>query len=295
MDKMVGATVVTGLYDIGREQRGDGRRWFDYLQWFAGTLKLNVPMVIFVDPSLKDFVNKHRRGVPTVVVCQTFDQIPAAKHLDAISAVLKGEFRQSVVAKTDLSYKLPEYLVVIFSKFGWLKHAMHLNPFKSDVFLWVDAGISRFGATDYTHWPHPSWMQRFRFNRRSVWIQAKPQLRKWLTEPPDDRIIGTCLGHLWASVFGGHITAVNRFCNLVHDYLISDMLNKNRIDNEQVAMSLVWSKSRDLVHFIIPEHIWNLWGWRDFHQPELITIFAKDTYKLQGHIIHTPSCHKIQK
>jgi len=42
------ATLVTALYDIQREDEelGDGRKWKEYLNWFANTLRIPSPMVV---------------------------------------------------------------------------------------------------------------------------------------------------------------------------------------------------------------------------------------------------------
>ena len=52
------ATLVTALYDIQREdeEKGDGRKWEEYINWFANTLRIPSPMVVYVDPSSKKFV-----------------------------------------------------------------------------------------------------------------------------------------------------------------------------------------------------------------------------------------------
>ena len=36
------------------------------------------------------------------------------------------------------------YSVIQYSKFPWLQQAIELNPHKSDIFFWLDAGGSRF-------------------------------------------------------------------------------------------------------------------------------------------------------
>ena len=55
------ATLVTALYDINRENDGDGRKFSDYLLWFRETLKIPTSMVVYVDPSLVDFVFDNRK------------------------------------------------------------------------------------------------------------------------------------------------------------------------------------------------------------------------------------------
>ena len=67
-------TLVTALYDIDRGTKGDGRSFDEYLDWFTKTLKTKSPMVIFVDESLKEFVEKNRKGLPTKVITQSLEE-----------------------------------------------------------------------------------------------------------------------------------------------------------------------------------------------------------------------------
>ena len=46
-------TLVTALYDINRENDGDGRKFSEYLSWFKETLKIPTSMVVYVDPDRK--------------------------------------------------------------------------------------------------------------------------------------------------------------------------------------------------------------------------------------------------
>ena len=56
-------TVVTGLFNINREELGDGRKWKDYLLWFKETLKLNVPMVIFCEQDTYQEIKDIRKNI----------------------------------------------------------------------------------------------------------------------------------------------------------------------------------------------------------------------------------------
>ena len=46
---MKNVTFVSALFDIDRV---DGRKWDQYLKWFDVTLKLRVPMVLFITEDL---------------------------------------------------------------------------------------------------------------------------------------------------------------------------------------------------------------------------------------------------
>ena len=60
LKKMTDVTFVSALFNIDRV---DGRKWDEYLEWFDITLKLKVPMVLFVTEDLVDFVRERRGDV----------------------------------------------------------------------------------------------------------------------------------------------------------------------------------------------------------------------------------------
>ena len=70
------ATIITALYDINRDEKGDGRTFNEYLSWFKETLKVKNPMVIFVDNSLKEFVEENRKNLPTKIITEPIEEVP---------------------------------------------------------------------------------------------------------------------------------------------------------------------------------------------------------------------------
>ena len=69
-------TFVSALFDINRV---DGRKWDTYLKWFDISLKLKVPMVIFITEDLVEFVEERRKDIPTDIIIQTVEDIPYYK------------------------------------------------------------------------------------------------------------------------------------------------------------------------------------------------------------------------
>ena len=55
-------TIVSALFDIDRV---DGRKWDNYLKWFDITLKLQVPMLLFVTQDMVEFIEERRGDLPT--------------------------------------------------------------------------------------------------------------------------------------------------------------------------------------------------------------------------------------
>src|ERR1700722_19976694 len=101
-----GSWVVTALFDIGRATaRGDGRKFSEYLVWFERMLQLKAQMIVFVDPSLQDWVRLRRNGggVATIIRPHPFEDCPAYRHLARFRTILADpEFRKSVKAPNDL-------------------------------------------------------------------------------------------------------------------------------------------------------------------------------------------------
>ncbi len=59
---MSNITLVTGIWDIGRDQLSDGwsRSYQHYLDKFTSLLSIDNNMIIFGDESLRDFVFERR-------------------------------------------------------------------------------------------------------------------------------------------------------------------------------------------------------------------------------------------
>lgn len=139
-------TVITALYNIDRENKGDKRKWSDYLEWFKNTLKLPLPMVIFIPIDLKDYIEEHRPSIyRTKIIIQEKEDIPYANLEIPINNIIKSQpYKNKIIDNKRVECILPFYNIIQYSKFKWLKYAAEKNYFDSDYFFWMDAGISRF-------------------------------------------------------------------------------------------------------------------------------------------------------
>ncbi len=82
--------VVTALFDIGREEY-DGRRIDTYLEWFAKTLELKCDLIVYTEAQFVDFVKAHRKGQPTEIIIQEFQDVPFYKNYDLIEKIIFSE------------------------------------------------------------------------------------------------------------------------------------------------------------------------------------------------------------
>jgi hypothetical protein len=290
--------AVTALYDIGREQRGDGRPWAKYLEWFEGTLQMNVPLVVFVDDSLRPMVQRVRSAVsaPTDIICRPFSECSEWPHLSRVRSILSSMMKRPT---KDLCLVLPEYSVTVFSKFGWMRDAITRHRHEADVFVWIDAGLKRSWSAEFRPdpvWPHPLWSSLVHRSNR-LWIQGTLGVIRGLSVQESD--IGTSITLVLTTVFAGTAEIILQLCDLVLNVWRKEILQAGLVDTEQMAVSLLLCRQPELFQTIVP-HDWtcNFQRWPDFcrHEPELVNIWQHPPWKLStfnAHLLPPLDIHRM--
>lgn len=139
-------TIVTGLWDLGREGLQDFSRSFDhYLNTFEELLKQDFNMCIFVPKSLVAFVNERRKPHNTKIYIKELSDIekivPNFKKIQSIRNNKEWLSQADWLAKSPQA-KLEHYNAVVMSKFFFLDESANDNPFDTDYFFWLDGGIA---------------------------------------------------------------------------------------------------------------------------------------------------------
>ncbi len=246
-------TIITALYDISRDKKGDGRTFDEYLTWFEGTLKVKSPMVIFVDESLKEFVEKNRKNLPTKIITEPLEEVPYYHLNDRIQEVLDDDdYKNKIRDPNRVECKLSLYNVIIYSKFPWVKRVIEDNPFNSEYFMWMDAGLSRFfephGVDVNQLYPSNDAMEALVDSKESVLIQVQTSFYPDLVnkERLDVEDLWDSRSFVMAGLWGGGSESLSKFCDLIDDVLINKMLKNNLINNEQIAMAYVYKNNDDM-------------------------------------------------
>ena len=102
-----------------------------YNDWFINSLAINCPYVLFTNSASIEFISRCRGDLPTVyIICE-------------ISDLYAYRFKDRMITH---SYHCPsvELNVIWNSKLDMIQKAYQLNPFQSEWFKWVDAGICTF-------------------------------------------------------------------------------------------------------------------------------------------------------
>ncbi len=243
------ATLVTSLYDINRSTL-DGRTWDEYLEWFAKTLQLKSPMVVFVDRNLVDFVKDNRKDLPTKIIEQKLEEIPYYHLKDKMDSIIESkEYKSKITDPNRIECKSSLYNIIQYSKFKWMETAIDENYFDTEYFIWVDAGLSRFFYDLNTNKPYPgnNALESLLEIKDKVLIQVQlsyyPDLSyaETLTESylTDNR------SYIMGGMFGAGKDGIKNLCPII-DQILDKMISNNFINNEQIALGYLFKTQPDL-------------------------------------------------
>ena len=237
---MENTTIVTALYNIQREYNGDGRKWCDYLEWFKSTLELPLPMIIYVgQEDLIEYIHLYRdSNVSTKIIFQPLHEIPYAYYEKTFATILNESSYQSKIRDPKrVECKLPFYNIIQYSKFKWLENAANQNPFKSDYFLWMDAGISRFIPFNLYHKIKP----RLQLPTGKLVIQHNHLLKNY---PINEQYLWDSQCLMCGTMFGGDFETIIRFATAI-DNQLKERVPKGWINNEQLLLAYIYDKHPD--------------------------------------------------
>jgi hypothetical protein len=166
-------TFVTALWNIKRDELGESfaRNYEVYLERFKQLLKSPVNMYIFVDKSDEDFIWENRSRSNTVVRTMSVEELaewfPFTEKTNAIRQ--KPEWLNQVGWLPDSTQaKLEMYNPLVMSKMFMLNNVTIWNPFDSQHFYWIDAGLTStvhwgYFTHDKVHLKLPSVSNKFMF------------------------------------------------------------------------------------------------------------------------------------
>jgi len=246
------ATIVTALYDIGREKI-DGRGMSQYYEWFSKTLLIQCPMVIYCENSHVDFIKKHRpKNLKTQIIVQELKDIPYYYLKERMDKVLSDpDFISRVSDPNRIECKTSLYSIIQYSKFKWVLDASKKNFFNSDYFFWFDAGASRFIPdidTSTVTFPGENFIKQIKMHSGKTLYQMYvfPYNNISLRNTPlDHDYLYDSRSYVWGGMFGVDKIAIENLSKIVEEVLIHEMLDKNLLNNEQIAIGYLLKKNND--------------------------------------------------
>jgi FkbM family methyltransferase len=249
-----GTTFVTAAYDLSPDDALGGRErgLRFYLASLRSLAKMRAPFVIYTWPRTVDEVRAVARdeGLPWEVV--GFDLAQAPRY-DAIQAIrLRKDYPSQ--PWRDRCH------VLCLAKVPWLAAQARMNPFGSDRFYWVDAGLSYPGL-----FPHRFLDVRDRFECSLIGpetvtaLNARPEMRLFgirhalsrfgllhnvpvsVLDDLEGQGRGRMHTHVVGGLFGGPRAALGAFAD-EYDEVLAALLAGDHLGTEENVLSVLYHR-----------------------------------------------------
>ena len=242
-------TLVTAFFDINREEKGDGRSINKYLEWIKKTLQINCNLFIITEHKFINFMNENRpKNYNTFVKEDKLENAQYYKYRERINEILESnEYMKKISYPDRVECKLPEYNIIQYSKFGWLKDAINTNPFDSEYFYWIDAGISRFFLDTDISVSYPNINKMRMFDNRLI-IECRDDINSYPFNI--DNFIWGAENLLKGTMFGGCKNIILIIDKKLEKTFTESMLKKNNVNNEQLGLFIVYKQNPKLFNLI---------------------------------------------
>lgn len=246
-------TFVTALYEIHREEH-DNRSFSMYQEWFSKTLLIPFPLVIYTEEKNREMIERIRKDLPTRTIYTTLDEVPFYYTTPSVQHIIQNtDFKYRIKHPNGLENKCYEYIPVITSKFKWMMSAIESNFFNTNMFFWIDAGLSRFISFDITSQQYNTELiARLHANNLLYFqIGKEKELMDILHNPSHiESYIGTNTNFIMAGFFGGNKDILYTLCHRASKLYISEFMEKNQVDNEQTLIGYVLPDYKDKLYLV---------------------------------------------
>ena len=259
-------TVVTAIFDLGRGDLDDSfkRPYSSYLEKMRLILDADVNMYIFADKSDEEFIWKHRKKENTVLQLMSLDELLTwFEFTDKINEIRQKEswLSQAEWLKESPQARLEGYNPLVMSKMFMLNNVTIFNPFKSEYFFWLDAGIASTLSYGYlTHDKIQNNLPDFIDSNEEFVFLTYPYIgaeeihgfeRSAIARYAEtDYISYVCRG----GFFGGTKKRINEFNGLYYHYLNNSLQEGYMGTEESIFSIMLYKHSEKITQYVIQDN-----------------------------------------
>lgn len=219
-------TFVTSFFDIGRKTDAPMQKFDNYFAWIETLLRLPINIYFFTSPEIHDRINYTPRSN------LKFKFLPEVPYFDRIDEI-KDAWKNYVTGNT--AKDTPEFGAMTHAKFMFLCQAIAYDPFGSEHYAWIDAGLVKV-ATNPELIPMLSPPDKIRMMMLNYISNA---------EVNDPNFIYSCRYKYAAGIFIGPKALMRVFCLRMMAQAEYDLFY-NRFGLEQEYMAIVYRKHPEL-------------------------------------------------
>jgi hypothetical protein len=255
---MNNTTLVTGIWDLGRSNLGDGwsRNFDHYINKFTDLLQIqNINLAIFIDPELESLVWKHRDKSNTAVYHHKKDDFRGNffPFFDKIQEIRNKEewLNQVGWLRDSTQARMEWYNPMVMSKMFLLHNAKIYNPFGSDHYFWLDGGITNTVHPGY--FSHDNIIEKIeKFVKRFLFVcfpyETQSEIHGFDINKMNS-IAGTEVNRVArGGFFGGHKDYISGANDLYYS-LLNDTLSQGYMGTEESIFTLMTYLKPEIYEF----------------------------------------------
>jgi len=215
-------TCITGYWKV------KNKHYDNYIKWFENTIKVNCPYIVYGNKETIQEIKKHRSNLPTYYIEYNIEDFYTNKYKDLM--IIDGVHCPSV-----------ELNMIWNEKIIMLENAANINPFNSEYFCWIDAGICclRNKPPPITPFPNSNKLDKLPKNKFIYSSSLEYDEKKILNQINYHYISGTA--------YILHKSLVKTFSELYKKYM-EKLINKNNIWTDQVILTRIFLDNKDLFY-----------------------------------------------
>jgi len=214
-------TCVSGFWKVNNKHDNH------YDTWFQHSLKINCPYIFFGDKETIEIIKPFRDGLPTFYIECNIEDFVTYKYKHRMIT------HPSHCPSVELNLIWNEKIFLI-------KKAVEINPFHSDFFCWVDAGICIYRTISPPSTPFPN------VNK----LNTLPKNKFIYTSSNPYNEFDVTKNNYYHHISGTYIlhkNIVNDVAELYNIYL-NNLLDNNNIWTDQVILTHMYKTHKHLFH-----------------------------------------------
>lgn len=216
-------TIVSGYWDVPNKHD------LNFVRWFKNTLRINCPYVFFGTKDTIELAQLYRDTLPTHYVECELEEFYTYKYKDKMITHL----RHCPSAELNMIWN---------EKLFFIEKAFHLNPFQSEFFAWVDAGICTYRYEAPPSKPFPN-LEKLATLPKDKFIFTSSDN----TEYEPERLF--TYYHYVSGTYVLHKSIISKMISLYKEYF-DKTLQPDNIYTDQVILTRIYNDHSNLFYKI---------------------------------------------
>jgi hypothetical protein len=249
-------TIVTGIWDIKREELSEGwsRSFQHYLDNLEKLLKVEDNMIIYIEEKYRSFVEDRRKKENTMVIVRELSWFKDNSAIyDNIQKIRQNPdwYNQSGWLVDSTQAKLEMYNPIVMSKMFLLNDAAILDPFNSENLVWVDGALTNTVHEGY-FWKDKVISKFTKYLNKFSFVcfpyDGKVEIHGFkydeMCKYSDAAVNKVARG----GIFGGPKSLISRM-NEIYYGLLNDTLSKGLMGTEESLFTIMTYKYPELIQY----------------------------------------------